>query len=120
VGTPAKLWSAWKEREDDPGYVAEIIGREIDPIEEAAIFDDFGLHRRKHSQLMEAGGRWATPLDQTLVSLCRPERLLDLSRRFTLFDGLVKKTAQSQPHPLERPESPLLGGQYRNGDRAVA
>ena len=96
VGTPAKLWSAWKEREDDPGYVAEIIGREIDPIEEAAIFDDFGLHRRKHSQLMEAGGRWATPLDQTLVSLCRPERLLDLSRRFTLFDGLVKKIARHQ------------------------
>jgi type I restriction enzyme R subunit len=91
VGTPAKLWSAWKEREDEPGYVAEIIGREIDPIEEAAIFEDFGLHRGKHSQLMEAGGRWATPLDQTLVSLCRPERLLDLSRRFSLFDGPAKK-----------------------------
>lgn len=96
VGTPAKLWSAWKEREDDPGYVAEIIGREIDPIEEAAIFEDFGLHRGKHSQLMEAGGRWATPLDQTLVSLCRPERLLDLSRRFTLFDGPAKKIARHQ------------------------
>jgi type I restriction enzyme R subunit len=96
VGTPAKLWSAWKEREDNPGYAAEIVGREIDPIEEAAIFEDFGLHRRKHSQLLEAGGRWATALDQTLVSLCRPERLLDLSRRFTLFDGPVKKIARHQ------------------------
>jgi type I restriction enzyme R subunit len=29
-------------------------------------------------------------------SLCRPERLLDLSRRFSLFDGPVKKIARHQ------------------------
>ena len=38
----------------------------------------------------------ATPLDEMLVSLCRPERLLDLARRFTLFDAGAKKVARHQ------------------------
>ena len=96
VGTPAKLWSAWYEHEDAPDYVAQVVGREIDATEEATIFQEFGLHRHKHDELREAGGRMATPLDEALVSLCRPERLLDLARRFTLFDAGDKKVARHQ------------------------
>ena len=96
VGTAAKLWSAWKEREDPPGHAGDVVNRELDEIEAQAIFQDFSLHHRKHSGLMEAGGRMATPLDEMLVSLCRPERLLDLARRFTLFDGPFKKVARHQ------------------------
>ena len=96
VGTSAKFWSAWREREDAPNYVAEVVGREVDTTDEAAIFQDFGLHRNKHNGLREAGGRMATPLDEMLVSLCRPERLLDLARRFTMFDAGVKKVARHQ------------------------
>ena len=96
VGTPAKLWSAWHEHEDAPDYVAQVVGREIDATEEAAIFQDFGLHRHKHDELREAGGRMGTSLDEALVSLCRPERLLDLARRFTLFDAGDKKVARHQ------------------------
>lgn len=96
VGTPAKLWSTWKEREDPPGYAGDVVGRELDEIEAQAIFQDFSVHRQKHNGLMEAGGRMATPLDEMLVSLCRPERLLDLARRFMLFDGPFKKVARHQ------------------------
>lgn len=96
VGTPAKLWSTWKEREDLPEYVGEVVSRELDEIEAQAIFQDFAIHRRKHDGLREAGGRMATPLDELLVSLCRPERILDLARRFMLFDGPFKKVARHQ------------------------
>ena len=96
VGTPAKLWSAWKEREDPPDHAAQVVNRVLDEIEERAIFEDFALHRRKHAGLMEAGGRMATPLDEMLVSLCRPERLLDFARRFMLFEGPFKKAARHQ------------------------
>jgi type I restriction enzyme R subunit len=98
VGTPAKFWSAWREREDAPDYVAEVVNRAIDTTDHDAIFQDFGLHRRKHDGLREAGDRFVTPLDEMLVSLCRPERILDLARRFTLFDGGVKKVARHQQY----------------------
>ena len=96
VGTPAKFWSAWREREDGPDYVAELVNRVVDATEQDAIFHDFGIHRRAHDGLREAGARMVTPLDEMLVSLCRPERLLDITRRFTLFDAGVKKVSRHQ------------------------
>lgn len=96
VGTAAKFWAAWTEREDAPEYVADVARAAVDPIEKAAIFQDFEPHRKRHDQLINAGERFVTPLDEMLVSLCRPERLLDLARRFTLFDGPDKKIARHQ------------------------
>lgn len=96
VGTPAKFWAAWKELEDTPDDVAKVMAREMDAIEERAIFADFAVHKARHGRLMEAGARFATPLDSVLISLARPERLLDMARRFTLFDGPEKKIARHQ------------------------
>lgn len=120
VGTPAKFWSAWREREDAPDYVAEVVNRAIDTTDQDAIFQDFGLHRRKHDGLREAGDRFVTPLDEMLVSLCRPERILDLARRFTLFDGGVKKVARHQQYfavkdLLKRVEARDDGGRRAGG-----
>src|SRR5207247_7277244 len=72
------------------------VNRELDGIEERAIFQDFAPYRRRHTGLMEAGSRMTTPLDQMLVSLCRPDRLIDIARRFVLFDGPAKKIARHQ------------------------
>lgn len=96
VGTPEKFWSAWTEREDDPGYAGEVANRELDEIEARAIFSDFALHRPRHAGLMESGGRMAAALDAMLISLARPERLIELTRRYVLFDGPNKKVARHQ------------------------
>jgi type I restriction enzyme, R subunit len=40
--------------------------------------------------------RFVTPLDETLVGLCRPERFIRLMRRYMLFDGPQKKVARYQ------------------------
>jgi type I restriction enzyme R subunit len=60
----------------------------------AAILSDFAPHAKRHTALREAGHRWVTELDKMIVGLCRPDRLLDLARRFTLFDKGVKKVAR--------------------------
>ena len=39
-----------------------------------------------------------TPQDHAIHSLCRPDRLLDLVRRFTVFDGGVRKIARHQQY----------------------
>ena len=40
--------------------------------------------------------RAITAQDRLLYALCRPERLLDMVRRFTVFDGGVRKIARHQ------------------------
>lgn len=98
VGTPAKLWAAWKEEDIPMEEVGALINRPLDAIEAEQIFKDFEAHRRRHLAVHEQAGRYATRLDQMLVSLCRPDRLLELARRFTLFDGPYKKIARHQQY----------------------
>ena len=95
VGTPRKLWGVWKEREDPADFAASIVNRPLDDIEGKRIALDFAPHMRRHSGLME-DGRFATPLDKLLVSLCRPERFMRLVRRYMVFDGPQKKVARYQ------------------------
>lgn len=95
VGTPRKLWSVWKEREDPADFAATIVNRHLDDIESKRVALDFSSHMRRHAGLME-DGRFATPLDEMLVSLCRPERFMRLVRRYMLFDGPHKKVARYQ------------------------
>jgi type I restriction enzyme, R subunit len=95
VGTPRKLWSVWKEREDPADFAASIVNRPLDHIEGKRVALDFAPHMRRHWGLME-NGRCATPLDEMLVSLCRPERFMRLVRRYMLFDGSRKKVARYQ------------------------
>lgn len=48
------------------------------------------------NRLTAAGPRAVTEQDRLLHALCRPERLLDLTRRFTVFEDGVRKIAR---HP---------------------
>lgn len=95
VGTPRKLWSVWKEREDTEDFLRNVVNRPLDTIEGARVAQDFGPHMKRHSDLM-AKAREATPLDKTIIGLCRPERFMRLMRRYMLFDKAQKKVARYQ------------------------
>lgn len=95
VGTPRKLWSIWKEREDSEEFVGDVVNRPLDSIEGKRIALDFAQHMKRHSELM-ARGREVTALDKTLIGLCRPERFMRLMRRYMLFDKSQKKVARYQ------------------------
>jgi type I restriction enzyme, R subunit len=91
VGTPTKFWSTWRE----------------DPLDERSL-----------AEMVE--GRSVTEQDRTVWALCRPERVLELTRRFIVFDGPEKKIARHQQYEcvnrtLERvahlgPDGTRLGG----------
>ena len=103
AGTPRQFWGAWREDKEaaasiPAAQVDTAVNAELDPEERGKIFADFSKHRRRHEGLMEGGGRFATPLDEMLVSLCSPERLLELSRAYTLFDAGIKKVARYQQY----------------------
>lgn len=114
VGTPAKLWAEWNEQDLASGDIAALINRPLDAIEAAEIGKDFAAHQRRHRAVHDAGGRQVMPLDELLVGLCRPERLLEMARRYTLFDGPWKKIAR---HPQYFTVRHLLQRVQRRGER---
>jgi type I restriction enzyme R subunit len=114
VGTPAKLWSEWKEQDIPAADIEALINRPLDAIEQAEILKDFAAHQRRHRAVHDAGGRRMMPLDEMLVGLCRPNRMLELARRFVLFDGPFKKIAR---HPQFFTVKHLLDRVQRRDDR---
>jgi type I restriction enzyme R subunit len=95
VGTPRKLWSVWKEREDPADFALNVVNRPLDTVQGKRVAIDFASHMKRHNGLMEEH-RFVTPLEETIVGLCRPERFMRLVRRYMLFDGPHKKVARYQ------------------------
>jgi len=119
VGTPRKLWSVWKEREDPPEFAEKIVNRPLDTVEGKRVALDFAPYMKRHNSLME-DNRLPTALDETLVGLCRPERFTRLVRRYMLFDGPQKKVARFQQVAtietlLERTEQRDESGRRKGG-----
>ncbi len=100
VGTAAKYWSVWKEPRPPHGLSEDMLTAAINSQppepEWQAILADFPAHRGRHAHLSETGSRWITEIDRMIVGLCTPARLLDMARRFTLFDKGIKKIARWQ------------------------
>ena len=74
-----------------------LIDRPLAVAESQAVYSGAFAGARSHfDNLVAEGGRAITPQDRAIFALCRPERLLDLARRFTVFDGGVRKIARHQ------------------------
>jgi type I restriction enzyme, R subunit len=104
TGTPAKFWARWHDSID--GMVGEVVNRALSAAQKDALFTP-GEHRlkrssaaavRAHFDTLEASGRAITDQDRALVALCRPERLLELMLRYTLFDAGTRKIARYQQY----------------------
>jgi type I restriction enzyme R subunit len=98
VGTSKKFWSVWREKEITDAYIAKSIATPLNPEEIKRTFGDgFEGEQVPFERLMKEG-REVTTQDRLLTALCRPDRLLDLARRFTLFDLGIKTIARYQQY----------------------
>lgn len=99
VGTPAKFWSVWQERNDNGRGVGASVHKPLKAEVKDALFSgDFAVARKFFDRLEAEGKREPTEQDRAIHSLCRPERLLEIAYKFTLFDGGVKKIARYQQY----------------------
>ncbi|MEN8264709.1 MAG: type I restriction endonuclease subunit R [Nitrospirota bacterium] len=99
AGTAKKFWSIWKELQDKDEDVEECINKTLTPEQKDSLFSgDFSAARTFFDALEAEGGRKITKQDRVVHSLCRPERLLELVYRFTIFDGGIKKIARYQQY----------------------
>ena len=115
TGTPAKLWNVWKENEIGDAVLRTLIDTPLSNDQHDVLFsDDFA-----GEGLLEAGqeGRLITNQDRALVGLCRPDRLLRLTREFILFDGPHKIISRFQQFDAVRKTVARVerGGHRRGG-----
>lgn len=98
TGTAAKFWGVWKEPQMENGErefekLQEIVHK---PLAEEVTSKISAIFDVKPETLK--GNRLVTEQDKALFSLCRPERLLELAWKFTVFDGGIKKIARYQQY----------------------
>ncbi|WP_298936877.1 HsdR family type I site-specific deoxyribonuclease [uncultured Ruegeria sp.] len=97
VGTPRKFWQVWRDDEDRDKDILPVINRPLTGEEKDALFSgEMSEARSFFDELAAAGERAVSEQDRLIFALCRPERLLDLIRRFTVFDTGVRKIARHQ------------------------
>jgi type I restriction enzyme R subunit len=97
VGTPRQFWQTWRDEEDRDETIDPLANRPLTAAEADAVFSgDFAFARAHFEALAAEGARAITAQDRAIHAMCRPERLLDLIRRFTVFDGGARKVAR---HP---------------------
>ncbi len=95
TGTPNKFYAAWKEKGCDPkvldSEVQKLIKKPIETELYAQLCSDLNGTTAHHKQLTK---RLTTEQDRGIYGLLEPERLLQLSRHFVLFDAGTKKIAR--------------------------
>lgn len=95
TGTPAKLWNKWRENEIGDEVIRKLIDASLSDEKRDVIFSDEFAASESFMDIAESG-RLITDQDRALVGLCRPDRLLKLTREFILFDGPHKIIARFQ------------------------
>lgn len=97
TGTAAKFWSVWKEI-DTGQQSAGIV--QLSELKQAPMPDELRekISQTFHCKMPEAHGQLVTAQDEALYALCRPERLLELAWKFTVFDGGFRKIARYQQY----------------------
>ncbi|AUV12255.1 DEAD/DEAH box helicase [Aeromonas sp. ASNIH3] len=91
-GTPEKFWAAWREEDIGDGAMTAIKNQPLSSEQRSALFShrpaaDLGWYQ----SLVAAGELAVSDQDRLLISLLSPERLLEMTRLFTLFDKKAGK-----------------------------
>lgn len=128
AGTPRKFWAAWKEEHAEglDEKLAQIVNRPISTDQLNRLFESRSPEViAQMKEILAAGPRLPSPQDRLLYCLFRPERLVEMTYRYLLFDRdketgkSIKKVARYQQYfaigeTLERIKN-SKGDQQRSG-----
>lgn len=100
-GSPEKFWSVWEEKFLDDGEKIEFY-KKLKKLKNRSLPDELiqkicsGKSKAERAQFFEpeAGEIKPTVQDEYLYALCRPDRLLDLTYNFIVFEPGAKKIAR--------------------------
>ena len=105
VGTGKKFWGVWKEEgwpqktQKDTKTLEAAVNTPLGDEDKARLFaGEFALARPFFEAQETEGERLVSEQDRALYALCRPERLLEMAYKYTVFDGGIKKIARYQQY----------------------
>ncbi|WP_286235343.1 type I restriction endonuclease subunit R [Thalassotalea sediminis] len=91
-GTPEKFWAKWKEEQIPEAEFVRLKNHKLSDEQLNGLFDHRPVKAKDdYLSLLAAGDLTVTDQDRLIISLLRPERLLDMTRLFTLFDKKAGK-----------------------------
>ena len=97
TGTPRPFWTLWRE-EYPNNEIQRLLKRPMNrQAVDRLLSGPFKDVRKDYSAILEQG-REIYEQDRLLYSQCRPERLLELTYKFVLFDNGIKKLARYQQY----------------------
>jgi type I restriction enzyme, R subunit len=99
TGTRRKFWATWHEELDTDSDLSTLINQPLTPDQTENLFQTpFADHREHFDNLVAGGDRQITAQDRAIYSLLRPDRLLELTYQFTIFDSGERKLARYQQY----------------------
>jgi type I restriction enzyme R subunit len=91
-GTPEKFWAKWKEEQIPEAECVRLKNYKLNGEQLDGLFNHRSAKDKvDYLYLVAAGDLTVTDQDRLIVSLLRPERVLDMTRLFTLFDKKAGK-----------------------------
>jgi len=91
-GTPEKFWSKWKEELIPEAEFVRLKNRSLNDKQLNSLFNHRPAYAKDdYLSLISAGDLTVTDQDRLIISLLRPDRLLEMTRLFTLFDKKAGK-----------------------------
>lgn len=99
--TKDKFWAVWKEdyTKEESSHLEKLINQKLNSKELEHLFesrDDW--QKQKMNELWNSGKRIPSIQDKTIYSLLRPERLLEITQRFIVYDVKEKKVPRYQQY----------------------
>ncbi len=98
TGSAERFWAFWKEKEKFDKNIIILINTPLADTDKDKLFSDQFKYIRKYFDDIENDKRLITNQDRILYSLCKKDRLLELSYQFVVFDAGVKKIARYQQY----------------------
>lgn len=93
TGTPHKFWSLWREEQITEAEVASIKSTTLSEADTAALFAGRPQWAKADFDALHSGTVLPTEQDTLIVSLLRPDRLMEFIRLFILYDRKSGKIA---------------------------
>jgi type I restriction enzyme R subunit len=91
--TPKKFWGSWTEEEITEAQLQQVKSTPLTKTQKASLFADKPHWAKDDFDRLHSGPVLPTEQDRMIISLLRPDRLLDFTRRFIFFDRGTKKIA---------------------------
>lgn len=98
AGTSLKFWTFWKEQHPNELELEKLINTPLSWDKKDKLFSDRFRYVRKYFDELEASPRLVSEQDRAIYYLLSPDRLLELTYNYTLFDGGEKKVARYQQY----------------------